>query len=273
MVNNNSLFHYTPLFEKLKSILSVGFRFNILQEELPLPGPPPLEQFISYQFEWYAICFCDIPLDLAREHKEQYGSYCIGLTKEWAIKNGVTPIRYVHKNSPDLNDTFKNSFRFLDFAKNHNNSIIKMLADNLKSENQLNNNFNVEDLFNYSSEAKVFLSLIDSYFKDLCNYIIDGSGYWRLYSGLWKDRASGQAVERLFYDEREWRALGREPSPKPLSFVLNDITYIIVNEENERKDIRIIFENKFCLPINNNDSRPKIFLWSELEKGDTSTIR
>jgi hypothetical protein len=45
------------------------------------------------------VCFCDLPLSLIKKHLKQYGSYGIGLNKEWGKKNGVTPILYVHEHS------------------------------------------------------------------------------------------------------------------------------------------------------------------------------
>lgn len=35
------------------------------------------------------VCFCDV-----------YGHYGIGLTKEWGIRNGVSPVLYPYDQSP-----------------------------------------------------------------------------------------------------------------------------------------------------------------------------
>lgn len=45
------------------------------------------------------VCFCDIPLSNISEHTKKYGNYAIGIKKTWAMKQGVTPILYVHDNS------------------------------------------------------------------------------------------------------------------------------------------------------------------------------
>lgn len=45
------------------------------------------------------VCFCDIPLARIANHTSDYGSYGIGLTKEWAIKTGLTPVSYAAPNS------------------------------------------------------------------------------------------------------------------------------------------------------------------------------
>jgi hypothetical protein len=45
------------------------------------------------------VCFCDLPLSRINNHLNIYGNYGIGLTKKWGIRNGISPVLYVHKNS------------------------------------------------------------------------------------------------------------------------------------------------------------------------------
>lgn len=44
-------------------------------------------------------CFCDIPLHNVSAHKNEYGDYCIGLSKEWGFKNGLQPVIYYNSSS------------------------------------------------------------------------------------------------------------------------------------------------------------------------------
>ncbi|MGR6020507.1 abortive infection system antitoxin AbiGi family protein [Bacillus paranthracis] len=44
-------------------------------------------------------CFCDIHLNKLVPHMVNYGSYGIGLSKEWGIRQGIQPIHYINKHS------------------------------------------------------------------------------------------------------------------------------------------------------------------------------
>lgn len=41
------------------------------------------------------VCLCDIPLSRIQEHVGFYGEFGLGMTKEWAELNGLTPVLYV----------------------------------------------------------------------------------------------------------------------------------------------------------------------------------
>ncbi len=45
------------------------------------------------------VCFCDIPLSHAKVHMKRYGKYGIGLSKDWGIKNKISPVLYAHNKS------------------------------------------------------------------------------------------------------------------------------------------------------------------------------
>jgi hypothetical protein len=46
------------------------------------------------------VSFCDIPLSQIKNHAKLYGSYAIGLSKEWGLRQGITPVSYTHRLSP-----------------------------------------------------------------------------------------------------------------------------------------------------------------------------
>ena len=107
-ISTDNLYHYTSKFEWVLSILKNRFEFRRCEENLPLTGFSTsvfsLPGIIKYSIYPKVVCFCDIPFNLVSNHVDQYGEYCIGLTKEWGMKNGITPLRYVHYDTPDLRD-------------------------------------------------------------------------------------------------------------------------------------------------------------------------
>jgi hypothetical protein len=42
------------------------------------------------------VCFCDLPLSLIKKHLKEYGSFGIGLSKAWGMRNGLAPVIYTH---------------------------------------------------------------------------------------------------------------------------------------------------------------------------------
>lgn len=89
----NTLFHFTKDLNTLTSILrSRIFPRACLESQL-------LPNLFKFRFAVPMASFCDIPLSQIREHTEKYGNYAIGLKKEWAIQQGVTPVLYVHSQS------------------------------------------------------------------------------------------------------------------------------------------------------------------------------
>lgn len=91
-ISANTLFHFTRNYDTLLSILKSKFYPRLCLEqrimsELDLRLAVPM------------VCFCDIPLSQISEHTLKYGEFAIGIKKDWAIKQGVSPILYVHDNS------------------------------------------------------------------------------------------------------------------------------------------------------------------------------
>jgi len=93
------LFHYTRRFESLAAILRDGFRPFYSPEDFSwVVGDRGLPHLSRYCLP--LVCFCDIPLSRAAEHREGYGSYAIGLGKTWGLANGVCPVAYITEGTP-----------------------------------------------------------------------------------------------------------------------------------------------------------------------------
>lgn len=94
---SDTLFHFTKNIDTLKSILKNGFWPRYSLEDFRWYNPQM--DFISYPM----VCFCDIPLTRLREHVNFYGDYGLGMTKQWAKKNGLNPVVYLSQSTPLLN--------------------------------------------------------------------------------------------------------------------------------------------------------------------------
>jgi len=103
--NSNSLFHFTKSSDILQNILKNGFLPRYSLEDATWSGLTTLE-FVAFPM----VCFCDIPLERINEHVGFYGSYGLGLSREWAIRNGLNPIFYLSKSS-SLGSNFLSSLK------------------------------------------------------------------------------------------------------------------------------------------------------------------
>lgn len=88
----SSIFHYTNELDSLKGILSEGFYPNYCKESFPhFSG--------TYYVGIPMVSFCDIPVSMTDIFRQRYGKFALGLTKEWALKNKINPLLYVHNQN------------------------------------------------------------------------------------------------------------------------------------------------------------------------------
>ena len=87
---SNTLFHFTKSRDILKLVLKNGFWPRYCLEDVGWLGYAE-HDFVAYPI----VCFCEIPLSRISEHVGFYGSFGLGLTREWAETNGLNPLMYV----------------------------------------------------------------------------------------------------------------------------------------------------------------------------------
>lgn len=126
----NELFHFTKKIESLKSIMNNKFKPFYCIEDISFM----YEDHRNITFAFPIVCFCDLPLERISNHRENYGDYGIGLTKEWGIRNNFNIVNYSFRESrksgsyrllvdfafqkcsdlnEDLNRKFRNAFNIL----------------------------------------------------------------------------------------------------------------------------------------------------------------
>lgn len=107
---STSLFHFTKDIEVLKSILTHGFYPRFHLEDTSWQEIDALE-LVAFPM----ICFCDIPIARISEHIDFYGHYGLGMSKDWALINGLNPIFYLSPKSPiarSFADALLKGYRF-----------------------------------------------------------------------------------------------------------------------------------------------------------------
>lgn len=117
-LSSDSLFHFVKRREWLIEIIkNKSFQARYVYEEMPE---------MEYKVAIPMKCFCDIPLGVIKKHLVQYGKYGIGITKDFAKRNYLSPVIYFHKNSATFysyistiskNDIFKNQFSLIPYFK------------------------------------------------------------------------------------------------------------------------------------------------------------
>lgn len=164
-ISANTLFHFTKI-EGLQGILrSRGFFCQYSDEHFEHILPKNSKHRFCYV---PMISFCDLTImQLCNDsvHRESFGEFGIGLTKEWGTRNGVSPVMYVHRHSQQT--------RRLNKLVKELNLLKKKSTDSFV-------------FFNLENE------LIDS-FKNIKPY----KGYWH--------RGRRIKREVIYYNEREWR--------------------------------------------------------------------
>lgn len=232
MISANTLFHFTSDKKNIENILTNKFSPRYCLEHLDF-----ISDDTSFDIALPMVCFCDIPLSQIKNHISTYGEYAIGLSKDWGLRNGLSPVLYLHNNSQTkklIHRLYRNTARL----------------DNIKLA--------------FKIEISEFASL------DL----VELMDYCKIYKGkMWRKGKLEEDI--LFYNEREWRYVPNlhELEDQKLKLLLNkddfdneekrfkfnnmlksfsvdfdaaDIKYIIISKERERKEmIEIISQNEF----------------------------
>jgi hypothetical protein len=288
-LSSDYLYHFTHSLSAVKGILNAGFRFCVLKESLPAA-----DAFITQLM--FGVCFCDIRKEDSFQHRNCYGHYSIVLKKEWGKRNGVSPVRYVHSNSPGIFGKYRKLVnQYTRFLEAHRKQptidfevsllLITILSQEKKIiENDLIDEFNfnpnllnefksVEDEFNdffdflNNEKHKVHLETFSKYFyalnskiRELHNELFQRDFFMRSYAAdTFCKRTGKEEKNKVLYDEKEWRAIkikelgknidqrmiaiknaekiGHLPDEDNLMFNHDDLVAIIVNREDEKKEL------------------------------------
>lgn len=236
-LNANALFHFTPKFEYLLSILRNGFRTRYCYEEF-LGGAVRFKEHLNkitkteFKNEIIGIpmvCFCDIRLSQIKYHMNQYGGdgFGIGLSKEWNEAKLLSQVIYMQSAEKGMvSDTLQGLLMQISQYQNDKiltNSFLDLAScvkpykgyswDNLKNEPS-----NKETIF-YNEREWRFIPCI------------------RTHKLNEKKKILCENIEPILTIESNWEAenLKLEKSIYNIDFNANDVKYIIV-PNNEYRD-------------------------------------
>jgi hypothetical protein len=216
----STLFHFTQK-KWLFKILTDTFQVSYARENI---SGPKNDRKLAVPM----VSFCDIKLaEIKHFIDKEYGYFGIGLTKEWANRNGLNPVMYMNKNC-DLTDNFIDGI----------NGIYSML-------------YKLKEPSDYDSLSKSYHNILNIY------------RYVKNYDGELIRGEKTVDLNYRFADEREWRYVppldtpGVEPfvaisniktkkekdkynqkvSHIKLSFQPDDIKYLIVEKDSDINEL------------------------------------
>lgn len=262
----NDFFQYKEIDHLIQYMSEYGKFKNIIEEKCFKPSYCK-EKFNDETILIPMVAFCNIPLTQVG-HFVYYGDYGIGLSREWAIKNNVKPVRYIVDNSSLDVSSITNIIHL----KNH---LSKEFSYNARPERLTYNGQTYNNTSFYDFDREI------TELKELTTTNIQFSKYWETEIDVefeikeFKANHKQKNIKINCYNEREWRfipELKSEEYPKIISnknnsqepefknfsksnnkphitekeytlkFELNDLKYLLVREGEIDKTIELLKE-------------------------------
>ncbi|MGE6222335.1 abortive infection system antitoxin AbiGi family protein [Aeromonas media] len=208
-LSSNTLIHFTDDIIKLKKIVEDGFKVYNCKESIVLGGKATI-------YHAPMVSFCDIPLSEIKEHISKYGSYGLGMTKEWAIKKGLNPVLYLSANST-LSANYRTAF-------NHFNAQDDDDVDIWSNEQK-----SLADVLRYikNYEADLIRNNIE-----IKNYRFSDEREWRYVPDI-SEKCDMIMGGDWYADSKNKKDADEKLSDLRLDFDPCDIKYIIIRDDSE----------------------------------------
>lgn len=199
-ISSNCLTHFTASKDALKGILSSNFKLKYCKETLIL-GAKEASFFVPM------VSFCEIPLSQIKEHLDKYGSYGIGLTREWAVQNALNPVLYIEAKSH--------------LALSLREAYVHYISDGIDTAR-----LHLANLLRYSKNYQGDLRRGKKVFK---NYRFSDEKEWRYVP----DPSNGEGFIRISLKGKKKVVENEKASKIQLNFAPEDIKYIFIKSDSE----------------------------------------
>ncbi len=209
------LFHFTKK-EFLYEILRDTFRISYAREKII--GPNEYREFAVPM-----VSFCDLKLSELKIHMEKYGSYGIGLTKEWANRNGLSPVMYINRNA-QITDDLLGGLSGVYAHMNKINDLAELEKLNTSYVNIMNTYRYIK---NYEGELKRNGKVQDE------NFRFADEREWRYVPKLRTEGVNPFVAISKIKTKKKKEFYNKKVSHIKLSFQPDDIKYLIVENDHE----------------------------------------
>jgi len=208
----NILFHFTNK-NSLYAILTSSFKVSYAREKI-LSGTKIKE------FAVPMVSFSDLRLSELKDNIGTYGKFGIGLTKDWAIKNGLNPVMYASKDSLFIENFMK---AIEDFFK----MVIDSTDTSGKYETAYNNTINtLRYIKNYKGD------LIRPNGGTKSDYVFANEREWRYVPPISNDISAFIPIDRIQTSQQK-SEFNEKVSHLKLSFKPDDIKYLVVKKDSD----------------------------------------
>ena len=208
----NILFHFTTK-KSLETILDNTFKVSYARERI-------LGGNITKEFAVPMVSFSDIRLSELKDNIGTYGKFGIGLTKDWAIKNGLNPVMYASQSSL-FTENFINGIE--DFFRLLNKSI----DTSGRYETAYNNTINtLRYIKNYKGD------LIRKGKDTVIDYVFANEREWRYVPPITENILSFVPIEKIQTSQQK-SAFNQKLGHLRLNFQPDDIKYLIVEKDSD----------------------------------------
>lgn len=224
-ISTNSIIHYTNSIDILKKIISdQGFKLKYCLEKVTTRGGK------SYSLGVAMVSFCDIPITEYKKHfKNQsnnnlgyYGDYGLGISKKWAVKNGLNPVLYIDYNS-------------------HVGTALRKTIDIHTKGAALphidTNEFQKDEFALFACYTKNYQGeLLRKGSSPVKNYRFYDEREWRYVPSSVEIKGSSPVINGKNY-EKDKELYNSKIEDVRLKYSIDDITYIIVKDETEIENL------------------------------------